>query len=255
MIKSLHVQTMAATDLAGGHDHSALFQSSTVSALLEGRYDGDLTFAQLAERGDTGLGTLNGLDGEMVALDGQFYRADSEGRISAIDPSALTPFAVVVQFDPDLTSSIRSPSDMDTVLEEVTALLESGSSVAAFRIDGSFESVRARSVPAQEKPYRPLAEAIASQNVFEIGPCQGTLIGFRFPDWSEGLEVAGFHLHFIDKDRTRGGHVLAFRILEGTLSAESSSVLEVELPPGVDLASDGLASEVHEAIELAERPT
>ena len=57
-----------------------LFQASTIGALLDGSYDGDLTFAELAERGDLGLGTLNGLDGEMIAIDGEFLRADVDGR-------------------------------------------------------------------------------------------------------------------------------------------------------------------------------
>ena len=67
MIRSLHLQSMRNEDLHGGHDEHALFQASTVSALLDGAYDGDLTFADLASQGDTGLGTLNGLDGELIA--------------------------------------------------------------------------------------------------------------------------------------------------------------------------------------------
>ena len=58
-----------------------LFQASTIGALLDGAYDGDLTFAELAEHGDLGLGTLNGLDGEMIALDGEFFRADVDGDV------------------------------------------------------------------------------------------------------------------------------------------------------------------------------
>ena len=63
MVRSLHVGTMAAADLTGGHDHRSLFQASTIAALLEGRYEGDVTFGALALQGDTGLGTLNNLDG------------------------------------------------------------------------------------------------------------------------------------------------------------------------------------------------
>jgi hypothetical protein len=57
MVRSLHVGTMAAADLTGGHDHRTLFQASTIAALLEGRYEGDVTFGALALQGDTGLGT------------------------------------------------------------------------------------------------------------------------------------------------------------------------------------------------------
>ena len=78
-IKALHVETMREEELHAEHEPHVLFQASTIGALLDGAYEGDLSFAELAEHGDLGLGTLNGLDGEMIALDGRFYRADVEG--------------------------------------------------------------------------------------------------------------------------------------------------------------------------------
>lgn len=253
MVRALHVGTMSAADLTGGHDHRTLFQASTIAALLEGRYEGDVTFAALARQGDTGLGTLNALDGEMIALDGEFFRADVDGRTSPVPPEAKTPFAVVVEFDPDLEMEIPGRRSMDETLSMLDSPGRDPGPVAAIRIDGEFEQVEARSVPRQEKPYRPLAEVVEDQNVFTLGPCEGSLIGFRFPDWSEGIEVAGYHLHFIDRDRERGGHVLDFTILTGRAMIESSSDLNVELPPGVELGGEGVAAEVHAAIEKAER--
>ena len=100
MLRSLHVESMRAEDLHAGHDPHLLFQASTVAALLDGAYDGDLTFAELARHGDLGLGTLNGLDGEMIALDGRFLRADVNGDVTEIAPNAYTPFAVVTEFEP-----------------------------------------------------------------------------------------------------------------------------------------------------------
>ncbi|MCA1738575.1 MAG: acetolactate decarboxylase, partial [Actinobacteria bacterium] len=38
--------------------------------MLDGNYDGELTFAELGARGDFGLGTFDALDGEMIGLDG-----------------------------------------------------------------------------------------------------------------------------------------------------------------------------------------
>lgn len=256
MIRSLHVETMAAADLTDGHDHRTLFQASTIAALLEGRYEGDVTFAELSRQGDTGIGTLNGLDGEMIALDGEFFRADVDGRINAIPPDAKTPFAVVVEFDPDRTLDFDSPLGMEQALEALDPDRGSGDGpgpIAAIRIDGAFERIEARSVPRQERPFRPLAEVVENQNVFTLGPREGTLIGFRFPDWSEGIEVAGYHFHFIDRARERGGHVLDFTLNRGTAKLESSSDLRVELPPGVELGGDEVASRVHAEIEKAER--
>jgi len=47
--------------------------------LLEGIYDGETTYGELKQHGGFGLGTLNGLDGEMVGLDGKFYQVKTDG--------------------------------------------------------------------------------------------------------------------------------------------------------------------------------
>lgn len=253
MLRSLHVETMRKKELHGGHEPHQLFQASTIAALLDGAYEGDLTFSELAARGDTGIGTLNGLDGEMIALDGHFYRADLLGRITPVDPEAKTPFAVLTEFDPTFRAGIEGPLDLEALQQSLDRLLDDGLPAAALRIDGDFLSVKARSVPKQHPPYHPLADVVAEQNVFDIGPGPGTLVGFRFPDWSEGIEVGGYHLHFIDRARRRGGHVLDLEIASGTLAAEQAADLCVELPRGVELDSRRLSSSTHEAIERVER--
>ena len=48
-------------------------QTSTITALLEGCYDGVETCGALKERGDLGIGTFDRLDGEMILLDGAVY--------------------------------------------------------------------------------------------------------------------------------------------------------------------------------------
>jgi acetolactate decarboxylase len=249
---ALHVETLRRDRIWEHLEPHVLFQASTIGALLEGRYDGDVTFAELAEHGDLGLGTLNGLDGEMIALDGSFFRADVDGRISEIDPSARTPFAVVVAFRPSQELSFGEPADKDALLSDLEERIPAGSGACAIRIDGRFEAVRARSVPRQEPPYRPLAEVVEDQHVFDLGPGDGSIVGFRFPDHGEGVEVAGFHLHYISGDRERGGHVLDFRAAEVTARLDPSSDLHVELPPGVDLSESHLDGDVAGAVRRVE---
>ena len=106
-IRSLHVETLREEELHAGREPHVLFQASTIAALLEGAYDGDLSFAELAEHGDLGLGTLNGLDGEMIALDGRFYRADVDGAVAEVDGATRTPFAVVTDFTPSVDVEIE----------------------------------------------------------------------------------------------------------------------------------------------------
>jgi acetolactate decarboxylase len=252
LVKCLHVQSLREDELHAEREPHALFQASTIGALLDGAYDGDVSVAELAEHGDLGLGTLNGLDGEMIALDGAFFRADASGNVSEVDSAALTPFAVLTWFEPTVRVNIDGPLGHDELLALMDERLPGGTVACAVRIDGSFASVHARSVPRQEAPYRPLAEVVQSQTVFDLSDVEGTMVGFRFPDYSEGLEVSGYHLHFISEDRARGGHVLEARPRRAAVQLDVATDLHVELPPGVELESAHASRQVHDALERAE---
>jgi acetolactate decarboxylase len=251
-IRSLHVEAMRHADLHAEHEPHVLFQASTIAALLEGSFEGDVTFAELAERGDLGLGTLNHLDGEMIALDGRFYRADVEGGIEEVPPSERTPFAVVVPFDPEINFELEGSITHDFLLGEIDRRIPAGVASCAVRIDGRFESVKARSVRRQEPPYRALTEVVSEQHLFELADVDGTMLGFRFPEYAEGIEVSGWHLHFISEDRARGGHVLDSRSSTLHVQLDLSGELHVELPAGVDLTDPGAAKSTHEAIARVE---
>jgi acetolactate decarboxylase len=252
-IKSLHVESMRRADLHAEREPHVLFQASTVGALLDGAFDGDLSFAELGEHGDLGLGTLNGLDGEMIALDGEFFRADVDGAVRVVGPGERTPFAVVTAFEPTVEAAIEPGLDHEALLARLDALVSVETASFAVRLDGRFETVRARSVPAQRPPYRPLAEVVADQHVFELADLEGSMVGFRFPAYVEGIEVAGYHLHFISADRSRGGHVLGSRSGGGMRARiDPSDDLHIELPPAIDLADPDLAAATHAAIDAAE---
>jgi acetolactate decarboxylase len=247
-IKALHVESLREEELHAGREPHVLFQASTIGALLDGAYEGDLSFAELAGQGDLGLGTLNGLDGEMIALDGRFYRADVEGAIHPVAPEERTPFAVVTRFEPVLDTEIDGPRSHEELLERLDELVPAGAASCAVRLDGRFEHLRLRSVPRQSPPYRPLPEVAAEQNVFELADVEGTMLGFRFPDYVEGIEVAGYHLHFIGADRRRGGHVLDSRPARLRAQIDPSEDLHVELPDGVSLGDPDLSAQTHAAI-------
>jgi acetolactate decarboxylase len=252
-IRALHVQAMSEEELHADREHHVLFQASTIGALLDGAYDGDLSFAELAEHGDLGLGTLNGLDGEMIAIDGRFYRAGVDGAVGEVAAGTRTPFAVVTRFEPTIEEWIEGPLDHEELLAQLDRLIPAGAASCAIRLDGHFELVRARSVPRQSPPYRPLTEVVAEQHVFELADLEGTMLGFRFPAYAEGIEVGGYHLHFIDAERRLGGHVLGSRSPGLRARLDPSSELHVELPPGIDLADPDLTASTHAAVEAVER--
>ena len=72
-----------------------VYQTSTMLALLDGIYDGVISFEELKERGDFGIGTFDQLDGEMIAFDNEFYHLRSDGSAEKVEPEETTPFATV----------------------------------------------------------------------------------------------------------------------------------------------------------------
>ena len=103
------------------------------------------------------------------------------------------------------------------------------------RVDGRFEHVRVRSVPKQRRPYPTLAAALEQQQISDLDDVTGTMVGFGFPDSLDGIEMTGWHLHFADDARARGGHVLDFALRDGIARLDDSTELRVELPPAVDV--------------------
>ena len=251
---ALHVEYLKKRDLVGeAPHHHALFQTSTIDALLQGKYDGDVDFAELGGRGDLGLGTLDALDGEMVALDGRFFQVRADGRAHEVDPRARTPFAVVTFFEPNLFRTLAGPIDFDGFCAFLDRLVGGETPCCAVRLDGRFEYVKTRSVPRQRKPYPPLARVVEHQPTFELRDVRGSMVGFRFPRYAQGLNVAGYHFHFITEERDAGGHVLGFRLEGGELSVDREADLRLELPAGVELPAPDASDAKGEELDRIER--
>ena len=198
-----------------------VFQVSTLDALSLGIFQGWLSFSHLRQHGDFGVGTFDGLDGELVALDGSFYQIRADGSVSRVENTNTTPFAVVTNFHASRTAVIRGPAARLQVLAAIDQTLESANYFYALKVHGDFISMTARSVPKQVPPYPTLAEAIAKQSIFPLRNVRGTLVGFRSPAFVNGINQPGYHFHFISDDQRSGGHVLDFEILDATIETET----------------------------------
>jgi acetolactate decarboxylase len=251
----LHRQRTATTEPADHGGVHEIFQNSTINALLEGLYDGSMTFGDLRQHGDFGLGTFNALDGEMIAFDGAFYQVKADGIAYPVADDQQTPFATVLFFRPTLTRTLKGPLDYQQFQEIVDKLVDGPNLFYAVRVDGQFASVKTRSVPRQAKPYAPLVEVAETQPVFHLENVTGTLAGFRFPDFARGLNVPGFHLHFLTADRKSGGHVLDLTLEQGELAVDASAQFHLELPTDAAFRHADLGRDSGDAIERAERGT
>jgi acetolactate decarboxylase len=207
-----------------------LYQTSTMGALLDGIYDGEVTIAELLTHGDFGLGTFNHLDGEMVVLDGTCYHLRSDGSASIAADDDRTPFAAVTTFDPDITIPVTGPTVRADVIALIDEAISSENLVHAVRVSGTFTHVRTRTVMAQTPPYPPLTEATADEPITDFDDVTGTLAGFRTPDYEQGISVAGYHLHFLDREHEHGGHALDYTVARGKIAISTASELHLSLP-------------------------
>lgn len=206
-----------------------LAQFSTLDALLSGIYEGSFTVAEVRKQGNFGVGTYEGLDGEMIILDGHFYQMRANGLLSEAADTARVPFAVVTHFKPDVQLSVRQAS-MAQLAERIDAALPSKNLFYAIRVSGPFLAMTTRSITKQFLPYPPLAQLIPTQSVFNSSNISGTLVGIKSPAFVAGINQPGHHFHFVSDDRKMGGHALDFTTGEVTVEVQVLRRHSVWLP-------------------------
>ncbi|HOX36040.1 MAG TPA: acetolactate decarboxylase [Methanoregulaceae archaeon] len=229
---------------APSEGRETLYQVSTIDALMLGVYEGVEPFSGLERHGDFGIGTFDALDGEMIALDGVYYQAKSDGTVAIVPGSATTPFATVTFYEQDVEATAGSAMNYSEFSTYLSDRLPSENMVYAVRMHGTFPVMKVRSVPRQSPPYLPLTAAVANQTVFDYRNATGTVVGFSLPQFFSGLNVPGYHLHFISDDRTAGGHILDMTVPAGMdagldITPEFDMVLPTSGPfTGADLTKD-----------------
>jgi acetolactate decarboxylase len=245
-----------AVSSAPDEPNDILFQPSVITALMQGVFDGSMTYEELSSHGDFGLGTFNSLDGEMVELDGQFYQVKADGAVYPVNSSMKTPFAIVTYFTPDKEMDFHASGDGYTNLTMLQSYLEnqmpSKNIFYAIRIDGAFDYIKTRSVPAQVKPYPTLTEAVKNQSIFEMFNQSGTMIGFWSPAYASGISLAGYHFHFLNDKRTAGGHVLDLRLRNASIALDYTPEFFVNLLNETEFLQADLSGTNQADLKMAE---
>lgn len=208
-----------------------LFQVSTIHALLEGVYDGALSLGELKRHGDFGIGTFDRLDGELILHQGEVYQVVHSGEVRRPGDQITTPFAAVHAFTPELRLTLPGPihslAELKTWLDQQ---LPSRNVLYGLRIQGRFDYVQTRSVPAAQRPYPPLVELAKRQNLFSREDVRGVMLGYWLPEYLGQINVPGYHLHFLSDDRSFGGHLLECRPRDLTVEIDPLTAFQVRLP-------------------------
>lgn len=235
-------------------DHEAVYQVALLQSLAQGYFDGTVSVGELKQFGDTGIGTFDGLDGEMIVLDGTVYRAAADGTVNAVEDDMTVPFANITFFEEDGSITIENATDIQVLMGYLNEVVAANGKNLFYmvKVTGTFADILVRSEPKQEKPYRLLDEALAADQIeYEYTDINGTLVGLFCPVYMKGLNSAGWHFHFVSDDLTKGGHVLQVNIASAQASYDITGNFRLFLPDNEEFQGINLGRDMDEVISNA----
>lgn len=197
-------------DVFAQQQQDEVFHYSTMEAMRNAVYTGEMTIGEIKDKGDFGLGTYNLLDGELIALDGVFSRVASDGKIEQASPERAIPFASVTFFQQDTVVALSGVKDFEELQNAILQALPSANHFYAIRIHVTFDTVvtgGANKVKPDET--KGIAEFMTSRPLYKASQKTGTIIGFYCPPFIGGVDLSPFHFHFIGDDKTYGGHLIS----------------------------------------------
>ena len=218
---------------SSAQDRDVIYQVSLLQSLANGDYSGSITIKELKQHGDIGIGTFDGLNGELIMLDGETYRAAGDGSVEVVADHVTVPFSVVTFMDADKVEKLEEIPSCDALYSALDQMVEKRGRNQFYmvRIDGMFREMNVRSVYAQEGEYRRLTEVMEhDQTFYDYKDIEGTLVGLYCPPYMSYLNAVGWHLHFLSKDKTKGGHVLGLNIADAVLTWDDTDGFEMRLP-------------------------
>ncbi len=214
-------------------NRDVIYQVSLLQGLTFGDYYGSVSVEDLKKHGDIGIGTFDALNGEMIVLDGVVYRAAGDGHVEVVEDDELIPFSNVTFLDNDESFKLKNLDSMASLVEELNKKVEEyGRNRFYFvRIEGVFAEMNVRSEYAQSEPYQPLAKVLETdQTFFDYENIEGSVVALYCPDYMSDLNATGWHMHFISKDKSKGGHVLGLKVDQVGVIMDISDGFEMTLP-------------------------
>jgi len=233
-------------------EHHTVYQVSTSGALVEGVLQGAVQLREVLKHGDFGLGTFHGLDGEGILLDGRCWQALSDGTVRPVDADQMTPFWVATRFQSERDAHIENVLDINDLYGRIDVMRLSNNIFTGIRIDGFFSRVDVR-VACKSELGTDLVTATNHQAEFHLESIEGTLVGFYTPEYAHTIGVPGYHLHFISRDRTQGGHVLGVTADSLDVSLDFGNELKLILPESSSFLNADLSGDPLDALEKAEK--
>lgn len=212
-------------------NYNSLYQYGIAESFLGGLFRGGLPVSELKKNGNFGIAAPNLVDGEVIMYQGKVYQTRSNGKTTLMSDTARVPLAFVCFFKPDTSFRISQALSQKQLEEQIEHYLKNKNGVYAIRISGLFDRIKTRAFyPVTTEPFPPIASLIAGQKTFEMAQQQGTIFGYKVPPYLKGLNIAGYHFHFLANDFEKGGHVLDFLVKDAVVEIALMKALKLQIP-------------------------
>ncbi|MBR1861848.1 MAG: acetolactate decarboxylase [Lachnospiraceae bacterium] len=238
-------------------NNTKIYQVSTLQALAMGYTKHVVTVSQLLEHGNTGLGTFENVDGEMIVVDGHCYRALEDGRVAEAPGELGVPFSSVTMLQGQREFEINDIDNINDLKILLNNKVDEGfglNSMHVVRIDGHFTKLYARSEVGYESRFLSLKNILSkTQKDFHFEDIDGTLVCIYYPDFMDGINASGWHLHFISADRQKGGHVFELELKSAAAKLDKISRIEIQLPTDIEFDIYSLKEASNDEIKQVEQ--
>lgn len=240
------------------NDRETINQVALLQSLTLGDFEGSITVKEWKTFGDTGIGTFDGLNGELVALDGIIYQGDQNCTAHVMKDTDTIPFSNITFFEKDFSialSNIDGKAALESKLGECLKK-EGENNFYMVKIPAEYAEILIRSEAKQSKPYPTLVQALEkTQKEVTLTNVRGTIVGLYCPTFMSSLNSVGWHFHFISEDKKFAGHVLNMKVKSGEAQFDKTEKFAMRLPNNKEFQNLNFSKDLSEDIRKAENDT
>ena len=211
-----------------------------------GNFDKTVSVKDFLHHADTGIGTYTGLDGEAIFEDGVAYKATADGKVSVMQPEDGVAFGTVAKFDESVPEvELKNISDIETLKQALEPYVKEDQNIFyMIKAKGVFKTMHVRSCFACEKPYPTLSEVAQDQREFHFENTHGDVIAVWCPKYVNGINLPGWHFHYLSGDKTQGGHILGMSADSLRVKIDKIERFDLTLPQNPEFAKRDLCEDL-----------
>ncbi len=194
---------------------NTITQVSTVKSIKENNTAPLISVSELKTFGNTGVGIVEGLKGQIIINDNKIYLINDKFIATPAFSFTELTYANIVNFNWDTQLNISSRKTMVEVEEIINKTVPNNDIMCALKIKGKFLNIKLTTVSAKD-----------SQQI-EYQDIPGTIVGFRFPKYTKEISPEGFIFFFIADNKKNGGDVVDFLLQTGTIEIDLCNKLNI----------------------------